>query len=100
MLTVKKNVDTSLVYLDFKNITADSFTIDDGVTTRTYRFDGKETYSINIHSDCTVTLNGGSADVDYKEVLRDYADLIPSEYAKDNEKLHFNLWLTAQFRLG
>lgn len=100
VLTVKKNVDTSLVYLDFKNITADSFTIDDGVTTRTYRFDGKETYSINIHSDCTVTLNGGSADVAYKEVLRDYADLIPSEYAKDNEKLHFNLWLTAQFRLG
>lgn len=100
VLTVKKNVDTSLVYLDFKNITADSFTIDDGITTRTYQFDGNETYSINIHSDCTVTVHGGSADVDYKEVLRDYADLIPSEYAKDNEKLHFNLWLTAQFRLG
>ena len=100
VLTVKKNVDTSLVYLDFKNITADSFTIDDGITTRTYQFDGKETYSINIHSDCTVTVHGGSADVDYKEVLRDYADFIPSEYAKDNEKLHFNLWLTDQFRLG
>ena len=35
-----------------------------------------------------------------REVLRDYAKLITAEYADDREKLHFNLWLTAEFQLG
>ena len=48
----------------------------------------------------TVTVNGGSTDVAYKEVLRDYSYLIPSEYTNDSEKLHFNLWLTNEFQLG
>ena len=100
VLTVKKNVEGSLVYLDFKNINADSFTVDDGITTRTYDFGEKETYTVTLHSNCTVTVNGGNADVEYKEVLRDYSSLIPAEYANDSEKLHFNLWLTAEFRLG
>jgi len=100
VLTVKKNVENSLVYLDFKNINAESFTVDDGITTRTYNFEIKDTYSIKLHSECTVTVNGGNADVEYKEVLRDYAELIPAEYANDSEKLHFNLWLTAEFQLG
>ncbi len=43
-------------------------------------------------------VNGGSARVQYREVLRDYAALIPDSYTAD-EKLHFNLWLTADFRL-
>lgn len=100
VLTVKKNIEDSLVYLDFKNINAESFTVDDGITTRTYNFEDKDTYSIKLHSECTVTVNGGNADVEYKEVLRDYAELIPAEYANDSEKLHFNLWLTAEFQLG
>ena len=99
-LTVKKNSDTSLVYLDFKNINADSFTLDDGITKQIYSFEGVDTYSIKIHSECTVTVNGGSADVEYKEVLRDYYALIPAEYANDAEKLQFNLWLTAEYKLG
>lgn len=98
VLTVKKNTDTSLVYLDFSNIDAESFTIDDGITTHTYTFE-EDTYSIKLHSDCTVTLNGGTATVDYKEVLRDYEPLIPGAYSGDSEKLHFNLWLTQEFDL-
>ena len=100
VLTIKKNTDTSLVYLDFTNVNAKSFTVDDGITTRTYNFNGKTTYSITLHSECVVTVNGGSADVEYREVLRDHAELIPAEYANDSEKLHFNLWLTAKFQLG
>ena len=100
VLTIKKNTDTSLVYLDFTNVNAKSFTVDDGITTRTYNFNGKTTYSITLYSECVVTVNGGSADVEYREVLRDHAELIPAEYANDREKLHFNLWLTAKFQLG
>ena len=99
VLNVNKNVEDSLVYLDFKNSDAVSFTVDDGNTIHTYKFEGNSTYSIKLYSECTVTLNGGSADVEYKEVLRDYAKLIPAEYANDSEKLHFNLWLTAEFQL-
>ena len=98
VLTVKKNADTSLVYLDFSDIDAVSFTVDDGITTHTYTFDA-DTYTIKLHSDCTVTLNGGRATVAYKEVLRDYQQLIPEAYGSDSEKLHFNLWLTKEFEL-
>lgn len=100
VLTVKKNTADSLVYLDFSNINADSFTVDDGVTVHTYSLVDAENYSIKLHSECVVTVNGGSADIAYKEVLRDYAPLIPEEYAKDDEKLHFNLWLTAEYSVG
>lgn len=100
VLTVRKNAEDSLVYLDFKRIDASSFTVDDGITTRTYDLAGKDTYSITLHSECIVTVNGGSADVEYKEVLRDHTKLIPAEYAGDVEKLHFNLWLTGEFHLG
>ena len=99
VLNVKKNTDESIVHLNFKNIKAESFTVDDGITTQTYKFDESEIYVIVLHSDCVVTLNGGNADVEYIEVLRDYESLIPSEYENDTEKLHFNLWLTAEFHL-
>lgn len=99
VLNVKKNTDDSLVHLNFKNINAESFTVNDGITTQTYKFDQSEIYTIILHSDCNVTLNGGNADVEYIEVLRDYNALIPSEYDNENEKLHFNLWLTAEFSL-
>lgn len=96
VLTVRKNTADSLVYLDFSNINASSFTVDDGKTARTYSLKDAETYSIKLHSECKVTVNG-SADIAYKEVFRDYEPLIPAEYANDDEQLHFNLWLIADF---
>ena len=98
-ITVTKYHEDSLVYLGFDNITAESFTVTDGKTEKTYDFKDIEGAMFTIHSDCTVTVNGGSADVEYREVLRDYGKLIPEEY-NDAEKLHFNLWLTDSFKLG
>ena len=95
VLTVEKTDADSLVYLTFSDVRAASFTIDDGVTSRTYALE--EGTGITIHSDCTVTVNGGSADVAYQEVIRDHADLIPDGAP---EKLHFNLWLTDTYTLA
>lgn len=101
-LTIKKADEDVQVYLTFKNIDAESFTIDDGTTTKTYAFaDGlnaEGNYGITIHSDCVVTVNGGSADVEYREAIRDYEACIPDEY-DSAEKLHFNLWLTNTYSL-
>ena len=93
VLTVEKTDDASLVYLTFTDIRAESFTIDDGRTSNTYTFDGLESYAMTIHSDCTVTVNGGSAAVSYQEVLRDYDSMVPAG-------LHFNLWLTDTYTLA
>ncbi|MBR7162023.1 MAG: M28 family peptidase [Clostridia bacterium] len=90
-LNVKKSADDALVYLEIKSLGATSFTVADENITRTYTLTD-EVYAIKLHSDCTVTFNG-AADVSYKEVVRDYAPLIPAEYANDNESLHFNLWM-------
>lgn len=98
ILTIKKTDENSLVYLDFSDITALSFTIDDGLETETtYLLPRNGSYSIKIHSDCVVTVNAGSATVSYKEVLRDYDALVPAEYEGDENMLHFNLWLTDTF---
>ena len=95
-LSIKKNEGKTIVYLTFTNETAQSFTIDDGTTVQTHEFGENKTWSIAIHSDCKVTVNGGSAKVDYKEVIRDYELLIPETYT-DDEQLHFNLWLTNSY---
>lgn len=97
-IEVNKINDNTLVYLEFINIDATSFTISDGITTKTYELN--ESYKIKIHSNCTVTINGGKANVLYKEVLRDYAPLIPDAYKNDDEMLHFNLWLTKKITLA
>ena len=95
VLTIEKTDENSLVYLDFTNINAKFFTVTDETGEQTYHFTGNgTTYSIKLHDNCTVTVYGGAANVAYKEVLRDYAALVPAEYANDNEMLHFNLWLT------
>ena len=99
VIHIKKNTDNSLVYLDFSEINATSFTVDDGITKQTYVF-SEDVHTIELHSDCTVTLNGGTAKVACKEVIRDYDILIPAEYETDAEQLHFNLWLTAEFSLA
>ena len=103
VLTVKKADKEAQVYLTFKNIEAESFTIADGTTTQEYIFadnmSDDDTYKITIHEDCTVTVNGGSAKVEYREVVRDYAPCIPNGYDEE-EKLHFNLWMESEFTLA
>ena len=99
VLTIRKTTDSAIVYLEFTNVNAQSFTIMDGKTTNTYDLSESGVYGIAIHYDCTVTVNGGSANLFYKEVVRDHAPLIPAEYASDSEKLHFNLWLTNNYVL-
>ena len=98
VLTISKFADQSLVYLTFKNVDGESFTIDDGISSKTYTFTEGEDYSITINADCTVTFDGTSAEVEYKEVLIDYGLMIPAEYTPE-EKLHFNLWLLDSFEL-
>jgi hypothetical protein len=95
VLNVKKSTETALVYLEIKSEGATSFTISDKNTTRTFTLTD-EVYTIKIHTDCTVTFDG-AASVSYKEVVRDYAPLIPAAYANDKEPLHFNLWMTTSF---
>ena len=98
-ISVTKTHENSLVYLDFSNATGKSFIIDDGKTRQSYEFDEEGKFSINIHSNCQVILKDGTADVQYKEVLRDYESLIPAEYDNDSNMLHFNLWLTKELSL-
>ncbi|MBR5187920.1 MAG: hypothetical protein IKW18_05565, partial [Clostridia bacterium] len=75
---------------------ATSFTISDENATRTFTLEDG-IYNINIHTDCTVTFDG-AVSISYKEVIRDYAPLIPVAYANDKEPLHFNLWMETSFR--
>ena len=91
-LTVRKFHEDNQIYLTFSNIEADSFSIDDGTTIVSYPFEGRETYDITLHSDCVLTVFGGSADLHYQEVHRDYEKLMPDHH---EHRLHFNLWLTA-----
>ena len=95
-LEVKKSDDRALVYLEIRSNGAESFTVSDVNGEKTYTLTDK-TYSIKLHTDCTVTFNGGAASVDYKEVVIDYEALIPAEYANDDDQLHFNLWMTTSF---
>ncbi len=100
-IDVRKTDEKSLVYLEFKEATGKSFTINDGITSQVYEFDENGEYpEIKIHSDCVVTLSDGSAKVLYKELMIDYDTLIPESYGADSEKLHFNLWLTKNISLG
>ena len=99
-LTVRKCDEDNLIWLTFTGIEAESFTIDDGITSITYPFEGRDSYGMTIHTDCTVTVNGGSADVAYREVIRDYEKLIPATIGGNPHRLHFNLWLTGTYHLN
>lgn len=98
-LVISKVIHDSYVYLTFTDIEAESFTVDDGVSNNTYDLKGADTYEIMIHSDCTISINGGTAAVEYTEVVRDYALMIPDKYPSQ-DKLHFNLWMTDSFVIG
>ena len=86
-LTISRASEDSDVYLVFKDIEAESFTVNDGNTEVTYIFSETEDYvegedyAFFVHLDCEVTVNGGSATVEYKEVIRDYENMIPEKYA-------------------
>ena len=97
VLTVTRSHAEALVYVTFSEIQADSFTVSDGISEKTYEFDGSETRLITLHADCTVTLNGGSAWVEYREVIRDHEDLMPKS---NRENLHFNLWMLNTYTLA
>lgn len=97
VLTVTRSHADALVYVTFSEIQADSFTVDDGITQQTYEFDENETRLITLYSDCTVTLNGDGAKVEYREVIRDHENLIPQE---DVGNLHFNLWMQDTYMLA
>ncbi len=99
VLNISKVSFDSYIYLTFSDINAESFTVDDGMTSNTFDLKDKDEYEIMIHSDCTVTVNGGTASVSYKEVIRDYCLMIPEEYITE-DKFHFNLWLTDSFVIG
>ncbi len=99
VITIKKNEGNSTIYLNIFNATADSLTIDDGITSETYEIPEYGYFDITIHSDCTVTLNGGGADVSLMESIIDYPAVIPEAYADDSNALHFNLWLTAEYSI-
>ncbi len=92
-LTVKKNTADSLVYLDITAKSVTVLTLMDDENYNSYKIAKGQTFSIKIHSECTAIISG-DATVAYKEVIRDYAPLIPAEYTNDEEMLHFNLWLT------
>lgn len=98
-IIVNKNEGNSTIYLNLINASAESLSIDDGITTETYAIPEHGYFSITIHSDCTVTLNGGSAVVSLMECIIDYPAVIPAEYADDSNRLHFNLWLTAEYSI-
>ncbi|MBQ9948247.1 MAG: M28 family peptidase [Oscillospiraceae bacterium] len=97
VITVKKNEGNSTIYLSLFNATADSLTINDGITSETYEIPQNGYFNITIHSDCTVTLNGGGADVSLTESIIDYPSVIPAEYADGSNRLHFNLWLNTAY---
>lgn len=86
----------SIVYLTITNVNdTDDIVINDGKTTKTVNCNSSEV-NITIHSNCVVSLPT-SAKVSYKEVLRDVAELIPNDLAKNDLNLHFNYWLIKDF---
>ncbi len=98
-LNIKRAHDDSMVSLNLMDATAESFTVDDGTTVRTIDFSENGYAYMMIHSDCTVTINGGSANAFITEYIVDYPELIPENYNPE-EKLHFNLWLQKYFELA
>ena len=97
-LDVKRAHEDSIVSLTLMNATAESFTVDDGTIKQTVEISESGYAHIVIHSDCTVTLNGGTATAYAREYIVDYPQLIPENYNPE-EKLHFNLWLQKRFAL-
>lgn len=90
--------ENSMVNLVLLDVNAESLTLDDGINEVTYDLEDTSYKKLTIHSDCTLTLNGGSATAVATEYIVDYPELIPENYDK-SEKLHFNLWMVYEFEL-
>lgn len=97
-LNIKRSCKDSMVYLMLENFNADSLTIDDGEIVQNIDISQNKYPYMLIHSDCTVTINGGAATAFVTEYIVDYPELIPDNYNPD-ERLHFNLWLQSSFEL-
>ena len=99
VLQIRRAHEDSIVYLEFTAEKPGTFSIDDGKTVQNYTFDENGYYQIRIHEDCKVYVNGTTASVSYKEVIRDYEELVPDNYDA-TQQLHFNLWLLDEFHWG
>lgn len=88
-----------MVSLTLMEADADYFTIDDGTTVQAFEISKSGYAHVLIHSDCTVTIYGGTATATIIEYIVDYPPLIPENYNPE-EKLHFNLWLWKEFKLA
>lgn len=98
-INIRRSTEDSIVYLTILDAQqAESITVDDGTTARDYYFSDYGFLSVLLHTDCTVTLNGGTANIYAIENIADYPPLIPENY-DENEKLHFNLWLQSWFTI-
>jgi len=98
VLNIQRAHEDSLVSLSLLDAAAESFTVDDGMIVQTVEIPEHGYAYMLIHSDCTVTLNGGTATAFITEYIVDYPELIPEDYNPE-EKLHFNLWLQKCFEL-
>ncbi len=98
-LNIKRAHEDSIIYVWIESEGAESFTVDDGITTQTIDLSERKFAYIYLHNDCVITLNGGTADVYTNEYIVDYHELIPENYNPE-EKLHFNLWMQDSFELA
>ncbi len=98
-IDIKRAHEDSKISLTFMDATAKSFTIDNGTIAQTVEIPESGYAHILIHSDCTVTVNGGTANAFIAEYIVDYPPLIPENY-NPAEKLHFNLWINKSFELA
>ncbi len=98
VLTVKKTAEDALVYLTFTAEEGTVITLDDGISASEHTVGESGELLLTLHSDCAVT-SSAAAEVEYLEVVRDYAPLIPASYTGEGNKLHFNLWLTQNYTL-
>lgn len=97
-IDLKRAHEDSCISINLETSGAVSFTIDDGTAVQTIEIPEHGYAYVLVHSDCTLTLNGGTGTAYITEYIVDYPPLIPENYNPD-EKLHFNLWLWKRFVL-
>ncbi len=98
-INVIKTDESSYVYLTFTNYSEGAyFTIETNGNIQKFML-SEEYNEILIHSNCLVTYYGDACDVEYKEVLIDYANISEGNDLIE-QGLHFNLWLLDNFKLS
>lgn len=99
-LTITKADEKSKIYVYFMNATAKSFSIDDGKEIRNIDFNEHGFGFFTFRSNCTVTINDGSAYIQYNELIRDFKPIIPESYKAGRDRFHFNLMLENEYFLS